>query len=142
MILSRVLGALFDAGLTLVATSNAAPEELYPDGLNRSLFLPFIAEMRRACEGVSLDGAIDYRLQKLAAGEVYVTPLGAAAARSLDATFRSLTGRARGDGRMLRVKGRDILVPRASAGVARFAFSDLCAAPLAAGDYIAIARAF
>src|SRR6185295_9476311 len=59
-----------------------------------------------------------------------------------DTIFRSLTGRARGEGRMLRVKGRDILVPQAEAGVARFSFSGLCDAPLAAGDYIAIARAF
>ena len=71
-----------------------------------------------------------------------MTPLGAAATRSLDATFRRLTGRDRGEGAVLHVKGRDIRVPQAASGVARFRFAELCEAPLAAGDYIAIARAF
>jgi cell division protein ZapE len=142
MILARVFGELFAAGLTLVATSNLPPEEQYQDGLNRGLFLPFIAGLRRACDVVGLSGGIDYRLEKLTASEVYVTPLGPAATRSLDATFRRLTGSERGESALLRVKGRDVHVPQALAGVARFSFADLCQAPLAAGDYIAIARAF
>jgi cell division protein ZapE len=142
MILSRLFGELFAVGLTLVATSNVAPEELYRDGLNRGLFLPFLAQLRAACEIVSLDGDIDYRLEKLTASEVYVTPLGPAATRSLDLTFHRLTGLDRAPAAALRVKGRDVAVPQAAAGVARFAFADLCEAPLGAGDYIAIARAF
>jgi cell division protein ZapE len=142
MILARLFGALFASGLTLVATSNTPPEQLYREGLNRGLFLPFLGELGRACTVVALDGAVDYRLEKLKASEVYVAPLGQAAKASLDATFRRLSGRAHGEPMHLRVKGRDLRVPEAAAGVARFAFADLCEQPLAAGDYVAIARAF
>jgi cell division protein ZapE len=142
MILTRIFADLFAAGVTLVATSNLPPEQLYPDGLNRALFLPFIAELRRACEVVSLSGPTDYRLEKLTAGHVYVTPLGPEATRSLDASFRRLTGSERGEETAVHVKGREVRVPQAIGGVARFGFADLCVLPLAAGDYIAIARAF
>ncbi len=142
MILSRLFGRLFDAGITLVATSNAAPDDLYRDGLNRGLFLPFIDLLRARCDVVALTGATDYRLEKLTAGDVYVTPLGAAADAALDATFRRLTGAARGESTILRIKGRDLLVPQAVDGVARFAFADLCQAALASNDFLAIARAF
>jgi cell division protein ZapE len=142
MILSRLFGEMFAAGVTLVATSNTAPEELYRDGLNRGLFLPFIELLRARCDVVALDGGTDYRLEKLTAGDVYVTPLGAGATASLDATFRRLTGVERGAAAILRVKARDIRVPQAANGAARFAFADLCEAPLAAGDYLAIARTF
>jgi cell division protein ZapE len=142
MILSRLFRALFGSGVTLVATSNLAPEGLYRDGLNRGLFLPFIDLLRQHCDVVALQTGTDYRLEKLTAGEVYVTPLGVAATRSLDAIFRRLTGRDRGDSVVLRLRGRDLHVPQAAAGVARFGFAELCDAPLGSGDYLAIARAF
>jgi cell division protein ZapE len=142
MILSRLFTELFAAGVTLVATSNAAPEELYRDGLNRGLFLPFLDLLRAHCDVVALRGPTDYRLEKLTAGDVYVTPLGALATAALDRAFRRLSGQARDDGMILRIKGRDVLVPQAANGVARFTFADLCDAPLGANDYQAIARAF
>jgi cell division protein ZapE len=146
MILSRLFSALFDQGtgrgLVLVATSNTAPEDLYRDGLNRGLFLPFLDILREHVDVVRLDVAIDYRLAKLAGTPVYVTPLGRLAREALDRLWRSLTGVPQGQPTALRTRGRDIRIPQAEDGVARFTFADLCEAPLAANDYVQIARAF
>ena len=143
MILSRLFTKLFEAGLVLVATSNSAPESLYHDGLNRGLFLPFIAVLRRQTEVVELDGPVDYRLGKLGRAPVYVTPLGPAARTALDRIFLDLTGIAKGRPAALAAGGgREIRVPQAEKGVARFSFADLCEAPLGASDYGRIAGAF
>jgi cell division protein ZapE len=142
MILSRLFEALFARGLVLVATSNAAPEDLYRDGLNRSLFLPFIAVLRQHVDVVELAARTDYRMEKLGGAPVYVTPLGAPARAALDRIWRGLTGSDHGEPAALAVKGRTIRVPQAARGVARFQFADLCEAPLGTGDYAAIARGF
>jgi cell division protein ZapE len=142
MILSRLFGALFEGGLTLVATSNSLPEELYRDGLNRGLFLPFLDVLRRHADVVHLEIDTDYRLAKLAGAPVYITPLGPAAHRELDELWKRLTATIHGEPTKLRNHGRDIAVPQAAAGAARFSFAQLCVAPLAATDYIEIARAF
>ena len=142
MILSRVFGVLFARGLTLVATSNSSPENLYRDGLNRGLFLPFVDLLRRHVEVFHLDIARDYRLAKLAGAPIYVTPLGTTSRQALDNLWQRLTGTTHGAPTVLRTHGRDIRVPEALDGTARFSFADLCEAPLGANDYLEIARAF
>jgi len=142
MILSRLFGQLFERGLVLVATSNTAPDDLYRDGLNRALFLPFVAVLKRHADIVGLNGATDYRMEKLGRMPVYVTPLGPEADATLDRIWRHLTGSDRGQPASLTVTGRELRVPEAAKGVARFSFAELCETPLGAGDYLRIAHTF
>ena len=142
MILGRLFAAMFEEGAVLVATSNAAPAELYRHGLNRALFLPFIDLIAAQMEVVHLDAAKDYRLDKLRGSELYFTPANGEATAALDALWRRLTGSKRGAPAELRVKGRLVSVPQAAMGVARFDFADLCAQPLGANDYLHIAHAY
>jgi len=142
MILSRLFGRLFERGLVLVATSNTPPEDLYLHGLNRSLFLPFVALLKERTEVVHLVAERDYRLEKLGEGSLYVTPLGPEADAGLDRLWLALTGTRHGQPAELPMKGRVIAVPEAEKGVARFSFDDLCRKPLGAGDFLKIARSF
>jgi cell division protein ZapE len=142
MILGRLFERLFAAGVTIVATSNTPPGRLYEGGLNRQLFLPFIAEIESRMEVIELNGAADYRLRRMAEFEVYMTPLGPAADAAMDAAWKRLTGGVKAKPMMLTVLGRALPVPQAARGAARFGFNDLCAQPLAAADYLAIAHTF
>ena len=139
MILGRLFGALFGLGVVVVATSNVAPDDLYKDGLNRALFLPFIALLQERAEVVRLEAATDYRLQKLEQAPVYYAPPDD---KAMDATFLALTGVAHGEAGELARLGRAIRVPQALGGVARFDFDALCRAPLSAGDYVALAARY
>jgi cell division protein ZapE len=139
MILSRLFEALFEAGVVVVATSNWPPDELYKDGLNRDRFLPFVDLVKHRMDVLELDNGIDYRLTRLAGEKVYLTPLGPATNRELERIFRGLTDGAEGAPDVLVLKGRRIEVPRAARGTAWFGFDDLCAKPLGAQDYLAIA---
>lgn len=147
-ILGRLFTALFDAGVTVVATSNRAPDDLYKDGLNRHLFLPFIALLKAQCEVVPLDGPTDYRLQRLAGARTWLVPNGPEATAELSASFFRLTDypvedRARVPTETLAIPGgRTLFVPKSLKGVAVFSFSRLCRQPLGAADYLAIARRF
>jgi cell division protein ZapE len=142
MILGRLFEQLFELGVVVVTTSNTAPAHLYEGGLNRQLFLPFIALIERRLDVVELNGDEDYRRQRMAGLDLYIMPLGSDADARMDAAWMRLTDRAKGEAASLEVFGRDVAVPRAAGGVARFTFSDLCASPLAGADYVAIARAF
>lgn len=142
MILSRLFSALFANGVVLVATSNVAPQDLYRDGLNRQLFLPFIGILERQTHVLALDADKDYRLEKLARTPVYVTPDDAAADRTLDDAWEAMTHGAPTAGTALTVKGRQVAVPAAAGAAARFSFADLCEKPHGARDYLAIAGRF
>jgi cell division protein ZapE len=142
MILGRLFTALFRHGVVVVATSNVEPERLYEGGLNRALFLPFIALLQERMEVVRLDARTDFRLEKLAGSLVYHVPADAAASGALDDTFRRLSGRVKGERVSLTVKGHPVVIPQAAGGVARASFDQLCRQPLGAADYLAIARDF
>lgn len=142
MILSRLFSALFERGVVLVATSNVKPDDLYRDGLNRQLFLPFIDLLRRHVEIVNLDSRTDYRLEKLNRQPVYMTPLGPEVRRQMDAAWEAAKGRAEEQIDVLMVKGHEVPIPRAAGNAARFSFGDLCSKPFGASDYMAIVRRY
>ncbi|RWP42339.1 cell division protein ZapE [Mesorhizobium sp.] len=142
MILSRLFSALFANGVVLVATSNVAPEDLYRDGLNRKLFLPFIGTLERNAQVLALDADKDYRLDKLSRLPVYVIPADAAADAVLDEAWEVMTHGRPTEAAALTVKGRQIVVPRAAGDAARFSFADLCEKPHGARDFLAIASRF
>jgi cell division protein ZapE len=142
MILGRLFARLFELGVIVVATSNVAPSELYKDGLNRALFLPFIAMIEQHMEVLELKARTDFRLEKLAGQKTWFVPHDDAATDALDAAWKRLVGSASGMPQELSVKGRRLRVPRAAMGVARFFFHDLCEQPLAAADYLRIAHEF
>ena len=142
MILGRLFTALFSAGVTLVATSNVAPGDLYKDGLNRALFLPFIDLVKARVDQVKLAANEDYRLTKLSQSGTWFVPADAGAAVALRAIFTQLTGAQAGKPAELPLLGRSVAVPEAAAGVARFTFADLCEAPLGAADFLVIAQTF
>ena len=142
MILGRLFERLFELGVIVVATSNVAPADLYKDGLNRALFLPFIAMIEQHMEVIELKARTDFRLEKLAGQRVWYVPADDEATASLDEAWRRLVGSSSGMPQELSVKGRRLRVPRAAMGVARFFFHDLCEQPLAAADYLRIAHEF
>ena len=142
MILGRLFEGLFERGVIVVATSNSEPDRLYEGGLKRDNFLPFIALLKARLDVLMLDSGHDYRLERLRNLPVYHTPLGEEARQALDAAFAVLTEGAEVGPAELTVKGRTLPVPQASRGAARFSFADLCEAPLAAADYLEIARRF
>ncbi|GHD18363.1 cell division protein ZapE [Tianweitania populi] len=142
MILSRLFTALFDQGVVLVATSNVAPDDLYREGLNRQLFLPFIGLLKRHVEVLDIGGTQDHRMAKLDRLPVYLTPLGAEAAARMDEAWKAATEGQRAVRAQVEVKGRTIPVRQAAGEAARFAFADLCSQPLAARDYLAIVERY
>ncbi|MCP1199182.1 cell division protein ZapE [Notoacmeibacter sp. MSK16QG-6] len=142
MVLSRLFSALFDNGCVLVATSNVAPDDLYKDGLNRSLFTPFIDVLKAHTDIMELDNGHDYRLDKLSALPVYMTPLSEETARQMDRAWQTATDGKSEDAETVEVKGRTIEVPRTAGRMARFTFDELCNRPLGARDYMALTDRF
>ena len=140
MILGRLFAKLFELGTVVVATSNVAPDELYQGGLNRALFLPFIAQIEAHMNVMRLDARTDFRLEKLAGIKMWLVPDDDEAELALDKAWTKMTGNAPCKPREISIKGRVLRVPCSAHGVARFSFADLCEAPLAASDYLRLAR--
>lgn len=142
MLMRGLLQGLLDRGVVLVITSNAPPEHLYRNGLQRAQFLPAIELIRERLDVVHLDGGEDYRLRTLEQAGLYHAPLDAAAEAALTGLFEGLAGRQGELGSTLRVEGRDIPSRRLGPGVGWFDFAELCAGPRGQADYIELARRF
>lgn len=142
MILGRLFETLFEEGITVIATSNRAPDDLYRNGLQRDRFLPFIELVKQRLEVLELGGSQDYRMGRLRELDLYLTPLGAWATKKLDEAFRALSNGSNGEPRVLRTQGRNVEVPRAAPGVAMAHFMDWCAKPMGAADFLCIADNF
>ena len=148
MILSRLFGKLLERGVRVIATSNRPPSDLYKDGLNRDLFVPFIEMIESRFEMVELGGPTDYRLDRLTGVEVWHVPNGPEATRALSEAFFKLTDysvedRAKVPCETIPVAGgRTLLVPKSLKGVAVFSFKRLFDQPRGAADYLAIAQHF
>ena len=139
MIVGRLFAKLFDAGVVVVATSNRPPAELYKDGLNRALFVPFIALLQKRLRVVELAADADYRQHVLAGAQVYFHPADGTARAAIAAIWHDLTGGDPGVPLMLSVNGRAVRVPEYCSGVVRAKFWDLCAQPLGPADFLALA---
>ncbi|MEM8615915.1 MAG: cell division protein ZapE [Pseudomonadota bacterium] len=141
-ILSRLFEQLFARGVTVIATSNRHPTELYKHGINRSLFLPFIETLQAHCDVFELASERDYRLERLQEAPVWHVGTAETGKVALNRAFERLTLGAKPQSCELTVQGRRLQVPREAAGIARFTFEELCARPLGAQDYLTIAATF
>lgn len=142
MILGRLFERLFEDDVVIVATSNRPPDDLYKNGINRQLFLPFIDLLKRELDVVQIAGPHDFRLRQLMSAPIYYAPLGPAADEAIERTWKRLTAGAAPHAVVLDVGGRELRVERQAAGVGRFTFNELCARALGAADYLEIAERF
>lgn len=141
MIVGRLFEKLFAAGVVVITTSNRPPEDLYKNGLNRQLFVPFIDMIRERLVVHELVSPKDYRQNRLAGAPTYFTPLNADARAGIEAIWTSFTDHGQPRPLVLNVKGREVDLPAVCSGVARATFYDLCAKPHGPADYLAIAEA-
>ncbi|MBU1304566.1 MAG: AFG1 family ATPase [Alphaproteobacteria bacterium] len=142
MLLYRLFEKLFAHGVTLVATSNVMPDDLYKDGLNRGLFLPFIDLLKANVTVAGLPAERDYRRLKFAGQRVYAFGTGADVRAEMDRLWLRITGGAPGKPGVVESIGRKIAVPLVAMGAARFGFADLCEKPLGSRDFVRIAHVF
>ncbi|WCR05116.1 cell division protein ZapE [Paracoccus saliphilus] len=140
MIVGRLFQFLFDQGVSIVTTSNRVPEDLYKNGLNRQLFLPFIDLIRERMEVICLDSDTDYRQNRSSDRQVWFTPADATAHAGLDALWDDLTDGAEPAPCEIEMKGRSFELPACAGTVARAGFWDLCGQPLGPADYLELAR--
>lgn len=140
MIVGRLFEQLFEAGVVIVTTSNRIPDDLYKNGLNRQLFLPFIALIKEQMRVWEMVSPTDYRQNRLAGNQVYFVQAGSEARAQIRAIWDDLTGGA-AEPLVLTVKGREVTLPAYRNGIGRASFFDLCGKMLGPGDYLAIANA-
>jgi cell division protein ZapE len=140
MIVGRLFEKLFAAGIVVVTTSNRAPSELYKNGINRQLFLPFIQLIEEKLVLHEMVSPTDYRQNRLSGSPVYFTPNDSAAQSQMEQIWRDLTAGASAPLTLL-VQGRQVVLPGYHNGVGRVRFFDLCGQPLGAADYLAVAEA-
>jgi len=142
MILGRLFEHLFARGVTVAATSNRAPDDLYKNGLNRQLFLPFIEMLKGRMEVVRVAGAHDYRLDRLRAAGTWFSPIDADNEAGFDRLWREMLGGDPELGATIEVFGRRLHWPRAAGRMLRAHFQNLCGEALGPSDYLAIAERF
>jgi cell division protein ZapE len=142
MLLGRLFEHLFAMGVTLVATSNLPPDQLYRDGLQRERFLPAIRQIKSHTQVVEVGGDTDYRLRHMQGTQLFYVPAGSQADRHLEQVFQRLAGHHAPEAGDLSFNGRSIPTRRHSDGVAWFDFQALCEGPRSQEDYIEIARGF
>ena len=139
MLVGRLFEKLFAAGVIVVTTSNRHPDDLYKDGLNRQLFLPFIELIKQRLEVYHLDSPTDHRQMRMAGSRVYHWPLGAEATAALDEAWETLAG-AEPESLVLNVQGHDLVIPGFHNGIARADFTDLCGRALGPADFLELAE--
>ncbi len=142
MLLGTLMEALFARGITLVATSNIPPDELYRNGLQRARFLPAIEQIKRYCEVMNVDAGIDYRLRTLTSAHLWMSPLNQETAREMDRMFAALAGRGRGEPQTLEINHRSLTTLGFTEGVLAMDFKALCGEGRSQHDYIALSRCF
>ena len=142
MILGRLFDALFEKKVVLAVTSNRVPTDLYKDGINRPLFVPFIERIVERCEVVQVAGGRDWRLDRMAGRRVWFSPETQEHRTEFEAMWSDLKGDEPEEPAHLAVLGRDVVVQRTAGGLARATFDDLCARPLGPQDYLAMAVRF
>jgi len=142
MILGRLFEGLFEAGVVVVATSNRHPTGLYKNGLNRTLFVPFIEMIEQRLDVLHVEGPPDYRKIDADRGGVYFAPDDDTTSRAFDDLWRSYCGDATPFPAMLNLQGRYVELPLATKTAVRAGFLDLCAKPLGAGDYLLLAKTY
>lgn len=141
MTIRRLFSYLWDMGVVVVATSNRPPDDLYLNGLQRDLFLPFIGQLKDRCVTINIDSEVDYRQLGTKLKDIYFT--GSDAQLHMDAAFQKVTGGKIPEVRVINVmQGRTLTAPQSIRGVARFTYDELCNRPLAAADYLAICENF
>ncbi|HEI8506160.1 TPA: AFG1 family ATPase [Serratia marcescens] len=142
MLLATLLQALFARGITLVATSNIPPDDLYRNGLQRARFLPAIDLINEYCDVMNVDAGIDYRLRTLTQAHLYLTPLSDQTRETLDRMFVKLAGKAGEDAPVLQINHRPLQAIRSVDGVLAVDFHTLCEEARSQLDYIALSRLY
>ncbi|MDW8847567.1 cell division protein ZapE [Erwinia sp. MMLR14_017] len=142
MLLGTLMEALFARGITLVATSNIPPDNLYRNGLQRARFLPAIEMIKQHCDVMNVDAGIDYRLRSLTSAHLWISPLNDATDKEMDRMFIALSGQARGEKPVLEINHRSLATQGIAEGVVAIEFLTLCGEGRSQHDYIELSRRF